>query len=459
MTSLFSNIKKNKFLKFYDTDTSESFIINDLIEDNSLENLDRSFVILYIDNSLLSIKIFLYFLKSHHAALLLSPNLDLELKKKLEGIYKPNIIYDPNRKSIKTFKKFNFLNFKSIFIKRKIVNYKIDLNIKLLLSTSGTTGSPKLVKLSENNILSNAISIASYLPINKNDVAPLNLPIIYSYGLSLFTSNSIYGGVIICTNRDILNPNFWKDFEKFKYSTISGVPATYEMLNRIGFLKNKYKSLKYMTQAGGRLNPKTKQIFYDYAKKNNISFYIMYGQTEATARMSFLSPKVLGEKINSIGKPILNGNFLIDRNTNELLYSGPNVFGGYAKNINDLSFYNKIDFLRTGDIARKDKDGYYYITGRLKRFIKLSGLRINLDEIEMLLQEKYKISDIYSIMGENEYLVIIIKSKLINDFSTIKSFLREKLNIHPKFVFIKIVKTVPLNQNGKVDYFALSKIK
>ncbi|MGY0038275.1 AMP-binding protein [Pedobacter sp. NJ-S-72] len=146
-------------------------------------------------------------------------------------------------------------------------DYPVHEELKLLLSTSGTTGSPKFVKLSEDNLVQNAYSILEFLPIKETDVTPLNVPIIFVYGLSIFTSNCIAGGKMICTNRDILQKTFWEDFEKYQCTSIGGVPYVYEMLNRIGFFKKEYPSLRYMTQTGGILNHTLVQVLAESTVK------------------------------------------------------------------------------------------------------------------------------------------------------------------------------------------------
>ncbi len=251
-------------------------------------------------------------------------------------------------------------------------DYLIHADIKLLLSTSGTTGSPKFVKLSEENLIQNAHSILEFLPIKEDDVTPLNVPIIFVYGLSIFTTNAIKAGKIICTNRDVLQKEFWDDFVKYQFSSIGGVPYVYEMLNRIGFFKKDYPSLRYMTQTGGILNQTLANVIAEYVAPKGQQFFVMYGQTEAAGRMAYLSPDDLQSKTTSIGRPIKNGSFQIDQSTRELLYSGPNVFGGYATRAADLTTYFSEDVLYTGDIAEKDEEGYYYIIGRINSSIILN---------------------------------------------------------------------------------------
>jgi acyl-CoA synthetase (AMP-forming)/AMP-acid ligase II len=456
MIKLIDLIKQNKALKFIDAESSEIFKISDFISNKWLNELPKSLAFLYLDNSLTSVKTILFFLDSQHAFVLLNPKLNDSFKNELELNYSPDFIFDPTRFSVEFYKKINFYDNVTIFERIKKNNYKIHPDLKILLTTSGTTGSPKFVKLSEKNLIENAKSIISYLPINFTDCTPLNLPIFYSYGLSIFTSNSLKGGTIICTNKDILNKDFWSDFEKFGFTSLAGVPYVYEILHRIGFLNKTYKSLKYLTQAGGKLSSKLIEIFHQYTSKENILFYIMYGQTEATARMSYLPPESLPSKISSIGIPILGGAFQIDTVTNELIYSGPNIFGGYAESYNNLNHFESLKTLHTGDVALIDNDGYYYITGRLKRFVKIFGIRTNLDEVENILKNKYLGDSFYVIGTEKEKLAIFVNNALINE-ADIKSFIKEKMQIHPTAIIIKFLQEIPLTSNGKINYSILVK--
>jgi long-chain acyl-CoA synthetase len=389
---LFNSIKQNKTLLFIDAKTKEEYVLSNILFNlNIIEKTEKQLVFLYCKNQIHSVGMYLSLLKGNFTIALLNEELNESLKIELEYLYRPSIIIDDARVLVKTYKKVAIQSNTHktlIFLLEKNKNINIHHNVKILLSTSGTTGSPKFVKLSEENIFQNTISIVDYLPIIKEDVTPLNLPIFYSYGLSVLHTNATKGGVIVCNTDDVLSKNFWRQFEEFGFTSIAGVPFLYEMLDRIGFRKKQYPTLRYISQAGGHLNRKIKQQFFDYCLENSLIFYVMYGQTEASARISYVQSNRLSEKINSIGKAILNGKLILDSETQELLYEGPNIFGGYASSIVDLSIWENIKQLHTGDLAEKDKDGFYFITGRIKRFIKAFGSRINLDELELLLKLK-----------------------------------------------------------------------
>jgi acyl-coenzyme A synthetase/AMP-(fatty) acid ligase len=205
-----------------------------------------------------------------------------------------------------------------------------------------------------------------------------------------------------------------------------------------------------MTQAGGKLKVELVEKFGLYALENNLKFYVMYGATEASARMSYLKHSKIITKQGSIGKAIKNGRFEIDQESSELIYEGPNVFGGYANDFLDLSTYDSSNVLKTGDIARKDAGGYYYIVGRIKRFVKISGQRVNLDEVEELIFSLREIS--VKCIGLNDKLLIVFYIANELDINNLKKEVIGELKIHHSFIQFKKVSDFPLTPNGKIDY-------
>lgn len=454
MSRLIELIFKNPALKFIDAETEKAFTISEILQNKISERLQvpRTLAFLYLDNSFNAISTVLNFFNSTHVTVLLNTKLNEKLKSNLEQIYSPSFIYDPERSAIEGYSNSDI----NLFYK-SVATPNLHPELKLMLSTSGTTGSPKFVKLSENNLVENALSIIDYLPIKATDTTPLNLPVYYSYGLSVLTSNAIAGGKIICSNKDILQKEFWQEMEKFGYTSLSGVPYFYEMLSRLGFTKKQYPTLKYLTQAGGKMNEKMLDIFNEYSTQNAIDFYVMYGQTEATARMSFLSPSLLQSKKGSIGKPIKNGHFNIISATGELVYEGPNVFGGYAEKPEDLATFETNKKLHTGDIAEMDSDRFYYIKGRLKRMAKIFGNRVNLDEIEQLLKNNFHQNQ-FACAGLNDQFLLIGVTGNDKNENEIRQFISDTLKIHPTVLKTAFLSELPLTANGKPDYTKLAEL-
>lgn len=442
---LIERIKKNDSFQIIDEVTGKRYRFKDL-DEVSWASESQGLVFCYLDNSFESISFLLKALESRHVLVLLSVALSSNFKESLEGIYLPNYIFDASRSEIATYTKIGTALFYKILVKQPILNS----DLKLLLSTSGTTGSPKLVKLSERNLLSNAQAIATYLPISISDIVPLNLPVHYSYGLSVLTSNAISGATVCAGSLDVMSKGFWNNFQKYQYSTIAGVPYVYEMLDRIGFTKMNLPSLRYFTQAGGKLRDDLVNKYGTYAMDKGKMFYVMYGQTEATARMSYLEPSALLANIGSIGKAISGGRFKVDPETSELLYEGPNVFGGYAESLEDLRFFEAPDFLKTGDLARIDENGFTFITGRSKRIAKIFGNRINLDELESSVSQHF--DGYFACVGSQDKTIVIFSTNDHCQPKDIIDWLSKEYKLHPSSFKVMNIQSFPLTANGKIDY-------
>lgn len=340
-------------------------------------------------------------------------------------------------------------------------NEKTILNddLALLLTTSGSTGSPKLVRLSYSNVLANANSIAQYLNLNSDERPVTALPMSYSFGLSIINSHIVVGATLLLTEFSIIQKEFWSFLKENKATSLSGVPYSFEMLHRLRFYKMELPNLKTITQAGGKLSKKLCETFFNHTTEKNINFFVMYGQTEATARMSY---NLLNhsKNITSIGKAIPGGYFdLLDGDgntvnegeTGELVYSGDNVSLGYALDKSDL--YKSDDNhgkLYTGDLATMDNEGNYYIVGRKKRFIKLFGNRVNLDECEQILSE---LIDSCACVGQDEKLIVYITEE--NKLDTVKQFLMKHIKINHRALEVRYISEIPKNTAGKKLYAKL----
>lgn len=273
--------------------------------------------------------------------------------------------------------------------------------LALLLSTSGSTGSPKHVRVSRENLLCNTETIADYLDIRTSDCTITSMPMSYSYGLSVINTYLFAGASIVLTEKKVFSPAFWKLAVQHGITSFSGVPAVYGLFRRMNMENMELSSLRVMTQAGGGMDRELWEYMHWYARMHGIQFFVMYGQTEATARISYLPPGQMGRKCGSIGKVIPRGRlFLTDECGEEISrpyvegeigYEGINVSMGYAVKREDLSLGNERHWqLHTGDYGYFDAEGYWYVTGRKDRFAKIQGKRFNLDEIEKKLEEKYQ---------------------------------------------------------------------
>ena len=366
--------------------TDNQYTYKELIEYTQAFNdklVKRSLVFCLAENSIGSLLGYLSFITNNIVPLMLDSDLDRELLNGLIDTYKPDYIWlpDDNDNLINGGELvLNILDYSLIKMSCSR-DYLLHNDLGLLLPTSGSTGSPKLVKLTYENIYSNASSITKYLSIDKYERPITSLPMYYSFGLSIINSHLIKGATILLTNNSIIEREFWSFLKEQKATSLSGVPYTFEMLKKIRFFNMELPYIKTITQAGGKLNDDLNLEFSEFCKKAGKRFFVMYGQTEATARMSYLPHEYSIKKLGSMGIAIPGGEFsLIDEDGNiideheiegELVYKGNNVSMGYATCGDDLTKNdNNNGTLVTGDMAKMDSDGFYYIIGRKKRFFK-----------------------------------------------------------------------------------------
>jgi acyl carrier protein len=259
-------------------------------------------------------------------------------------------------------------------------------DLALLLSTSGTTGSPRLVRLSTHNLIANTEAIAAYLRLGAEDRGITSLPLHYCYGLSVLHTHLHRGAAVVLSTASVVDPCFRDAMGRHGVTNLAGVPHTFELLERAGFERWSLPHLRFVTQAGGRLAPHRVRRLAEQGRQGGWQLFVMYGQTEATARMAYLPPEMAAERPEAIGIPIPGGALSVDP-SGELVYRGPNVMMGYAEGPEDLALGRCVEELRTGDLAVRRPDGLWQITGRASRFLKVFGLRIDLDRAEQILEQ------------------------------------------------------------------------
>lgn len=420
----------------------------------------KGLTFLFTTNNLESVVLYIALLKSGSAVLLLDEKLNEEIRNSLINNYKPDFIISVSPKAPAGYSDYFDYHSLHLFEREERQSREIFPDLAVLLSTSGTTGSPKLVKLSYKNIQSNADSIAEYLNIDENERPITALPFNYSFGLSIINSHLLKGSAIILTEKTVFFRDFWNLFNEYKCTSFAGVPYTYTMLKRIGFEKIALPSLRYFTQAGGKLSEEFIRFFNDYAAKSNKKFFVMYGQTEATARITYVPYDKLSGKIGSIGISIPGGklNIMNDgvevsrpKEVGEIVYKGDNVMLGYAETLSDLSKGDELNgVLFTGDLGYKDEDGFFYVTGRMKRFIKIFGLRINLDEVQKMIENHFKISA--ACTGKDDLLQILVHSDDHLTEIKVKEEVMKMYQLNFKSLIVKSANQIPTNTNGKYDY-------
>lgn len=407
---------------------------------------DKSLVFCYIRNTCESVAAFLGALGAGHGVALLAPELPKASRIALEDQYSPDIIIEGAQVT-------------------RCVAPAAPLNpdLSLLLSTSGSTGGAKLVRLTLDNMISNATAIAQALDIRGDDVAAAHLPLHYSYGLSVLTSHLMQGAKIVLTERSFVDRLFWETMRAAKVTHFPGVPFHYDMMLRLGFERLGLDSLRVITQAGGNLPLAAREKAHAFMEAKGGRFYVMYGQTEAAPRITTLPHEDFPHNSGTVGRTLQGGRlFILDEEgvavpqgeEGIVWYEGPNVMMGYADKRADLARGDdQHGKLATGDVGWLDADGRLTITGRVKRFGKVYGLRVNLDEIEQLAKTVWTRTAVVQTGDKVQvFLASTTGSAPVDD---IKAVFAKHYTLPPTAYSFRLIDEIPFTDRGKTNYRTL----
>jgi acyl-coenzyme A synthetase/AMP-(fatty) acid ligase len=405
----------------------------------------RRLVFVEAANSIAALTAYVACLRARHPMLLWS-RLDRQKLDSLIAHYQPNVVVSSSAAGPELS-----------WVHRNTHDLHQDLAV--LLSTSGSTGSPKLVRLSAASVDSNARAIAAYLQLSTSERAITSLRFNYSYGMSIVNSHLATGAALVLTEDSVTDASFWETFRRAGATSFAGVPYTFESLHQGGFDFATIPTLRYATQAGGRLAPALVARYAELARSQNWRFYVMYGQTEAAPRIAYLPPEQAHQFPDCIGRSIPGGriDLVADDGTlvetadtpGQLVYTGPNVMMGYAEHREDLALDAMPQRLITGDIACRNSAGLFYIVGRAARFVKPFGFRVNLDDIESRLQAAFPGA---RCAGDDQHIVVALTQAQMADGHKLVASIATDLSL-PEFVFrVAGFDDIPRLPGGKVDY-------
>ena len=415
----------------------------------------RTLIIILSENKIGSILGYTASLSNRVVPLILSAKTEENLYSNLRDIYKPEYMWVPNEMVSK-------LNYEPLFsawdytlVKTGFLSVSLNENLSLLLPTSGSTGSPKLVRHSYRNIEANADNVRRLFGLTEDEKAMAILPMHYTMGLSVIASHLLTGATLLLSGRSLLDKGFWTMLKEA--TSFTGVPYSYDILTKMRFTRMDLPNLRIITQGGGKLTPEMWNTLAQYAQDKGKKFIATYGQSECTARMAYLPADMALTKVCSIGIAEPGGQLsIIDSEgnetyegdaTGEMVYRGENVTLGYATCQEDLMKGDENHgVMHTGDLAHRDADGCYFIVGRMKRFLKIFGLRIGLDEVENLIKSEYKI-DCYC-KGNDEKLIVLVTDGTVID--KIPTFIEEKTHLFHQKIEVQLVDAILRNEAGKV---------
>ena len=417
----------------------------------------RTLIFILSENSIGSLLGYVASLSNRIVPLILSVKTEHGLYSHLKELYRPEYIWMPKGVLEQYGGEVVFEAWDYVLVKTGLIAPRLYDDLSLLLPTSGSTGSPQLVRHSYRNIEANAENVKNLFGLTSDERAMAILPMHYTMGLSVIASHLRAAATLLLSGRSLLDANFWKMLKEERATSFTGVPYSYELLMKLRFTRMDLPDLKIITQGGGKLTPEMFSALAKYAEDNGKKFIPTYGQSECTARMAYLPPELASTKICSIGIAEPGGKLsLIEDNgretfegegTGEMVYRGENVTLGYATCPEDLMKGDENHgVMHTGDLARRDADGCYYIVGRLKRFLKIFGLRIGLDEIENLVKSRFDTDCLCS--GTDEMLTVNVAKKGIAE--EVVDFIEEKTHLFRKSIEVVEVSSIARNEAGKV---------
>jgi len=430
----------------------------------------RGVFLLLAQNTIPSVLMYLAGLEAGHAVLPVEAELDAAFLQRLLDRFAPELVALPasRAEAAETLARSGYTRMEigetsfSAWRRPAPPPAPVHEDLALLLATSGSTGNAKLVRLSRGNILSNADAIRASLDIAPDERAITSLPPFYSYGLSVLHSHLRAGASIVVTADSVVGRGFWDAFRAFGCTSCAAIPYMFDIFSRIGFARLELPTLRTLTQAGGKLAVPLISRFHEIMTARGGRLMVMYGQTEATARITCLPADLLPAKLGSVGFALRGGRIAIQSDdgaelprgsSGEVVYAGPNVMLGYAEERSDLARGDELGgVLRTGDLGYLDDDGCLFIVGRRKRFSKVFGLRINLDDVEGRLQGHGAVA----VLDGGDVMIVCCAAAAEAAVQDLVRDLAIQMKLHPSAFRLRTVAELPLLPNGKVDYQGLA---
>lgn len=423
----------------------------------------RSLFFLLVENNVGGVAWTIGNIVAGNVPLILNAHLDQGLYDSLFEIYQPPFVCVPEAMTDRFSYETVFTNYGYTLLRTGNDACAMHEDLSHLLPTSGSTGSPKLVRHKYANIEAAGLNISTFFELTDKDRPLMVLPLYYTMGLSMVFSHFYVGATVLITNLNMTDRNFWKFIKEEHATSFTGVPYSFEILNLMRFFRMDLPDLTLLTQGGGRMPRELNLKFAEFCKDHGKKWIATYGQSECTARMAWLPAKWAIEKVGSIGRAVPNGELsLIDDEGNpitspntegEMCYRGKNVTMGYARKKEDLLLGDeRHGFIRTGDLAYFDEDGCYYIVGRMGRFLKLFGMRVGLDECERIVKGKYPNIEC-ACVGTDEKMLVYLTDESYK--VQVKDELVARLKLVASSFEVRIIDEIPKNEAGKILYAKL----
>ena len=419
----------------------------------------RSVVFILCKNTAGAMAGYLGFVERGAVPVMLNAKIDKDLLSVLSEVYTPAYIWSPLEESGRFDYDVVYESFGYVLLKTGNEIYPVNDELQLCMTTSGTTGSPKLVRYKNGNLETNAKNVASAFGWTRSERAICDLGMQYTMGLNVINTHLYVGATVLLTTYNLMNGDFWNYIKRERGTNFTGVPFSYDIFYRLHFDRMDLPDLRTLSQGGGKMTDTRFKQLAEYAHATGKRFIASFGTTETSARMACLPAELALTKTGSIGRAIPEGElFLIDEKgriltdavaEGELCYRGPNVTMGYAVCREDLLKSDEFNGeYHTGDLARRDADGCYYVTGRLSRFLKLLSYRVSLDQCEQLIQQKFDIE--CACTGTDQRMNIYITDG--NKKTEVLNFISDKTGLYKSLFNVFVVPEILRNESGKIRY-------
>ena len=419
----------------------------------------RSVIFILCKNTVGAMAGYLSFIERGAVPLNLSHKIDEELLSTLLQTYTPAYLWVPEEFTDKFEYETICSSYGYTLLRTGEALYPLNDQLQFLMTTSGSTGSPKLVRYKKGNLEANAKNVAKAFGWTKDERPICDLGMQYTMGLNVINTHLYVGATVLLTTSNLMSGDFWDYLRKERATNFTGVPFSYDIMYRLRFERMDLPYLTTLSEGGGKLTDARFIQLAEYAQRTGKRFIASFGTTETSARMACLPAELALTKTGSIGRAIPEGElFLIDGDgkvqtepvaEGEMCYRGPNVTMGYAECRDDLMRGD--DFggeYHTGDLARRDEDGCYYVTGRMSRFLKLLSYRVSLDQCERLIQQEFGIECACSGTDQcmNVYLTDGSKKAEVLDF------IAARTKLYRSLFKVIIVDKILRNDSGKIRY-------
>lgn len=413
----------------------------------------RTLFILVMDRSIEAISFYYALMSNDCVPLLLGEENNAAFIRRYAALYQPDYIWLPHavKEALDLPGTPLWESDCHTLVKTGYPHVELHPDLGILLTTSGSTGNPKTVRLSKNNLRENALAYVDAVKMSGNERGVTTLPVNYTYGMAICHTHFISGSTLLITERKIIDPEFRFFIVREGVTNLQGVPFFHSMLDRVGFYEQLPQSLRFITMGGSRAEEKLQQKINRITEERGIRFYALYGQTEGTTILTKLPEGQNHNEPGCVGIPCYGMRACLGED-GELIFQGSSVCMGYADDRGSLLRGDDNEgILHTGDLAEIDSSGRIYLKGRKKRIVKVLGVRVSLDDIESFVNHRFQVA--CACAGADDDIHLYTEGEL--EPLSVRKAIAEQFGISALVISVESPGILPRNNKGKIEYAKL----